>query len=163
MKLKSANAVLFHYLDGQQQEVAAWHDQVHRPSTHGMVPNIYYSQDWVAPPAYVAARPDNSLANRGGEYATLFFSQGTRDEYERDSRAATEERTVAGRRHPHQEVVWRGRMNALAAYPRPDLEFAVDAVPVAPNTGLMLRIEEVLDPARREPYARGARVSRFRA
>ena len=39
-----------------------------------------------------------SLANRAGEYATLFFSQGTRDEYERDSRAATEQRTLAGLR-----------------------------------------------------------------
>jgi hypothetical protein len=153
MKLKSANAVLFHYLDGQHEEVATWHDQVHRPSTHGMVPNVYYSQDWVAPSNYVAARPDNSLDNRGGEYATLFFSQGTRDEYERDSRVATQERNTAGRRHPHQDVVWRARMNALAAYARPDLEFAVDAVPLATNAGLILRVEELVDPARREAYA----------
>jgi hypothetical protein len=152
VKLNCANVVLFHYEAGTHQEVATWHDQVHRPSTHGMVPHVYYSQDWVAPADYVAARPANDLANRGGEYVTLFFSEGTREEYERDSRTATDQRNAAGRRHPHQDVVWRGRLNAVAAHARPDLEFAVDAVPLAPNTGLLIEAEELLDASRSAEY-----------
>ena len=151
MKVKCATVLLFHYLDGQHREVARWHNEVHRPETHGAVPNIYYSQDWVAPAKYVDARPPTDLNFRGGEYASLYWSQGTREELARDQPAIAQARRTNDPYHPYQHLIWRGRLDAVAAFPRAELAYA-DAVPLGPNTGLMIAIDEITHPEHERAY-----------
>ena len=145
---------MFHYRDGEHREVAAWHNEVHRPANHGGIPGIYYSQDWVAPADYVRSRPPSDLENCGGEYASLFLSEGTLAQLEDGARAASEVRERAGRGHPFQAVTWRCRFEIDAVHGRDDLAYVVDAVPMAPNTGLIVRAEEILDTRRDAEYAK---------
>jgi hypothetical protein len=55
---------------------------------------------------------------------------------------------------PGREVAWRLRMDVVGAHARPNLQIELDALPMAPNTGLVIFIEEVLDAAKSQEYER---------
>jgi hypothetical protein len=145
IKVKSGSAIMFHYLPGQHHEVAKWHNEVHRPEIQGAVPHVFYSQDFVAPPAYVSAREHASLPMSGGEYLSLYWSDGALDDYTADGRKASQDRRNAGSYHPFQDVVWAARLTALNAYPRAALGYDVNAAPLAPTSGLVLVAEQLSD------------------
>ena len=134
---------MFHYLPGQHRHVVEWHNWIHRPEIHGAVPHVFYSQDFVAPPAYVAAREHADLPMQGGEYLSLYWSDGSLEAYSEDSRKASQDRRNAGSYHPFQDVVWAGRLSARDAYPRARLGYDVNATPFAPNSGLVLVVEHL--------------------
>jgi len=154
MKVQSGSAVMFHYLPGQHHHVAEWHNEIHRPEIHGAVPHVFYSQDFVAPPAYVAAREHADLPMSGGEYLSVYWSEGSLEAYGEDSRKASQDRRNAGSYHPFQDVVWACRLNATATYARPNLGYDVDAAPLTPNTGLVLVAERLSVPERADDYTR---------
>jgi hypothetical protein len=143
---------MFHYLPGEHRHVAEWHNEIHRPEIHGAVPHVFYSQDFVAPPAYVAARQHADLPMAGGEYLSLYWSEGSLEQLGEDNRKASQDRRNAGSYHPFQDVVWAARTRARSVHPRPGLAYDVNAAPFAPNTGLVLIVEEILDPARQAEY-----------
>ena len=89
----------------------------------------------------------------GGEYLSLYWSEGSLEELSEDNRKASQNRRNAGSYHPFQDVVWAARMRAHAAYPRAELGYDVNAAPFAPNTGLVLVVEQIADAARRAEYA----------
>jgi hypothetical protein len=152
MKAQSGSVVLFHYLPGQHAHVAEWHNEIHRPEIQGAVPHVFYSQDFVAPPAYVAARQHADLPMDGGEYLSVYWSEGDADQYAADSRAASQDRRNAGSYHPFQDVVWAARFRAGAAHARKNLGYDVNAAPLTPNSGLILIAERVADAARVSEY-----------
>src|SRR5579864_5584632 len=143
---------MFHYLPGQHHHVAEWHNEVHRPEIHGAVPHVFYSQDFVAPPGYVSAREHADLPMAGGEYLSLYWSEGPLEQYLEDSRKASQERRNAGSYHPFQDVVWAARLRALAVHGRAGLGYDVNAAPLVPNRGLALLVERVTDQARGGEY-----------
>jgi hypothetical protein len=153
MKVQSGSAVMFHYLPGQHRHVAEWHNEIHRPEIHGGVPHVFYSQDFVAPPAYVTAREHADLPMSGGEYLSVYWSEGSLEAYGEDSRKASQDRRDAGSYHPFQDVVWATRLRATAAHSRPDLGYDVNAAPLTPNTGLVLVAERLAVAERAEEYA----------
>ncbi len=153
MKVVSGSAVMFHYLPGQHRHVVEWHNHIHRPEIHGAVPHVFYSQDFVAPPAYVATRQHANLPMDGGEYLSLYWSEGSLEALTEDNRKASQDRRNAGSYHPFQDVVWAARMRAHAVYARPELGYDANATPFAPNTGLILVVEQFTDPARQNEYA----------
>jgi hypothetical protein len=153
LKVQSGSAVMFHYLPGQHQHVVEWHNEIHRPEIHGAVPHVFYSQDFVAPPDYVAAREHADLPMAGGEYLSLYWSEGSLEELGEDNRKASQDRRNAGAYHPFQDVVWAARMRAVGAYPRPGLGYDVNAAPFAPNSGLVLVAEQIVAPTRQVEYA----------
>jgi hypothetical protein len=153
IKVKSGSAVMFHYLPGQHHHVAEWHNDIHRPEIHGVVPHVFYSQDFVAPPAYVNARQHADLPMSGGEYLSLYWSEGSLEELSEDNRKASQDRRNAGSYHPFQDVVWAARMRAIDAYPRADLGYDVNAAPFAPNTGLVLLAQQLPDASGQSKYA----------
>jgi hypothetical protein len=166
LKVQSGSAVMFHYLPGQHHHVAEWHNEVHRPEIQGAVPHVFYSQDFVAPPAYVAARQHANLPMAGGEYLSMYWSEGPLEQLGEDSRKASQDRRNAGSYHPFQDVVWAARLRAVAAHPRPLLGYDVNAAPLAPNTGLVLLAERLVDASRSSAYAdwlRGVQVPRILA
>src|SRR5207247_1910822 len=95
VKVQSGSAVMFHYLPGQHRHVAEWHNEIHRPEIHGAVPHVFYSQDFVAPPAYVAARQHADLPMAGGEYLSLYWSEGSLEQLGEDNRTASQDRRNA--------------------------------------------------------------------
>jgi hypothetical protein len=153
LKVQSGSAVMFHYLPGQHHHVAEWHNEVHRPEIQGAVPHVFYSQDFVAPPDYVAAREHADLPMSGGEYLSLYWSEGPLDQLGEDSRKASQDRRNAGSYHPFQDVVWAARLRARSAQARENLGYDVNAAPLAPNSGLILVADRVVDPGRAEEYA----------
>jgi len=153
LKVQSGSVVMFHYLPGQHQHVAEWHNEVHRPEIQGAVPHVFYSQDFVAPPAYVAAREHADLPMAGGEYLSVYWSEGSLEQYSEDSRTASQDRRNAGSYHPFQDVVWAARLRAVAAHARPGLGYDVNAAPLVPNTGLVLLAERLVDAPRAAAYA----------
>jgi hypothetical protein len=145
LKVKSGSVVAFHYLPGQHHHVAEWHNEIHRPEIQGAVPHVFYSQDWVAPPDYVAAREHAGLPMDGGEYLSVYWSEGNAEQYATDSRVASQERRNSGSYHPFQDVVWAARLQAGGAHARPGLGYDVNAAPLTPNTGLVLIAERVAE------------------
>jgi hypothetical protein len=154
MKVQSGSAVMFHYLPGQHHHVAEWHNEIHRPEIQGAVPHVFYSQDFVAPPAYVAARDHANLPMSGGEYLSVYWSEGSLEAYGEDSRKASQDRRNASSYHPFQDVVWATRLRATAAHPRQNLGYDVNAAPLTPNMGLVLVAERLTVPERATDYTR---------
>ena len=138
MRATSVSLLLLHYAPGTHAEVARWHEEVHRREMHASVPHMYYSQDWVAPPELVQARPATALPERGGEYATVYFADGPADQLNDDIRRYADQ--TRGNYHPHQEVIWRGRMNVTHARARDGWQLTVDTVPLFSNVGLLVQI-----------------------
>ncbi len=154
LKVHSGSAVMFHYLPGQHHHVAEWHNEIHRPEIQGAVPHVFYSQDFVAPPVYVAAREHADLPMSGGEYLSLYWSEGPLDQLGEDSRKASQDRRNAGSYHPFQDVVWAARLRATGAHPRDNLGYDVNAAPLTPNSGLLLVVERLIVAQRAEDYTR---------
>lgn len=144
MKAKSVSLLLLHYEPGTHREVTRWHEEVHRREMHASVPHMYYSQDWVAPPGHVQARPPTELGAQGGEYATMYFSAGGASELNADVRSYAEQ--TRGNFHPYQEVIWRGRMDITSAQARAGWELTLDTVPLFANVGLAVQIDELAEP-----------------
>jgi hypothetical protein len=152
LKVQSASAVMFHYLPGQHRHVAEWHNEVHRPEIQGAVPGVFYSQDFVAPPAYIAAREHADLPMAGGEYLSVYWSEGSLERLGEDNRKASQARRDAGSYHPFQDVVWAARLRTVGAYSRPGLGYDVNAAPLTPNSGLVLIAERIVDATRAAEY-----------
>jgi hypothetical protein len=138
--VKATSASLL-YAPGTHQEITRWHEEVHRREMHASVPHMYYSPDWIAPPDYVQARPQTELAARGGEYVTLYFSDGDAAQLGTAIRAYADQ--TRGNYHPHQEVIWRGRMAITHARAREGWELTLDTVPLFANVGLAVQIDEL--------------------
>jgi len=155
IKVKSGSAVMFHYLPGQHHLVAKWHNEIHRPEIQGAVPHVFYSQDFVAPPAYVNAREHADLPMSGGEYLSLYWSDGSLEDYSADSRKASQDRRDAGSYHPFQDVVWAARLRTPNAYARSGLGYDVNAAPLAPISGLVLVAEQLSDANAQSEYVSG--------
>ena len=153
LKAQSLTLLLSHYETGRYREIRAWHNDVHRVELQAMVPHIYHSEDLVAPPEYMDARAFTELKWRGGECLSLYWSEGSLEALTEDNRKASQDRRNAGSYHPFQDVVWAARMRAHDAYPRAALGYDVNAAPFAPNTGLVLVVEQIVDPARQAEYA----------
>jgi hypothetical protein len=143
LKVQSGSAVMFHYLPGQHHHVAEWHNEIHRPEIQGAVPHVFYSQDFVAPPDYVASREQADLPMSGGEYLSLYWSDGPLVRLGEDSRKASQDRRNAGSYHPFQDVVWAARLRAVSAHGRENLGYDVNAAPLTPNTGLVLVVDRL--------------------
>ena len=141
MRARSVSLLLMHYEPGTHEEVTRWHEEVHRREMHASVPHMYHSQDWLAPPPYVEARPQNELSARGGEYVTLYFSDGDATQLNADIRTYADQ--TRGNYHPYQEVVWRGRMDITHAQARDGWALTTDTVPLFANVGLLVRIDEL--------------------
>jgi hypothetical protein len=109
VRARSVSLLLMHYATGTHGEVTRWNEEVHRREMHASVAHMYHSQDWVAPPAFVQARPGTPLAERGGEYATLYFADSPADQLNADIRRYADQ--TRGNYHPQPEVIWRGRMD----------------------------------------------------
>jgi hypothetical protein len=152
VKVQSGSLVLFHYLPGQHELVARWHNEIHRPEIQGAVPHVFYSQDFVAPPDHVAARYHADLPMAGGEYLTVYWSEGDADQYAADSRRASQDRRNAGSYHPFQDVVWAARLVSTGATGRPGLGYDVNAAPLVPHRGVVLLAERLADADARAEY-----------
>ena len=88
---------------GTHEEITRWHEEIHRPEMHASIPNIYHSDDWVAPAEYMALRPSTDVPRQGGQYLCLYWSQGTAEDlsegvrkYSEESRARNSEHAVPG-------------------------------------------------------------------
>jgi hypothetical protein len=154
MRLRSVSLLLCHYEAGSHREIAAWHEEIHRPEMHEQVPSFFFSQDWVAPAEYVKMRPPNTLSAQGGEYVLLYLSDADARTMNEEARHFATEEARKNKTHPYQEVVWRGRVDLVEAHARPNLRIELGALPLAPTTGLVVFIEEVADPARDADYER---------
>jgi hypothetical protein len=144
VRARSVSLLLMHYAAGTHGEVTRWHEEVHRREMHASVAHMYHSQDWVAPPAFVQARPGTALAERGGEYATLYFADSPADQLNADIRRYADQ--TRGNYHPRQEVMWRGRMDITHAQARDDWQLTMDTVPLFRNVGLLVHIGELTEP-----------------
>jgi hypothetical protein len=154
MRLKSVSLLLCHYEAGNHREIAAWHEEIHRPEMHEQVPSFFFSQDWVAPADYVNLRPANALSAQGGEYALVYLSDTDASTMNGQTRLFAAEEVRKNKPHPYQEVVWRARMDLVEAHARPNLQVELGALPLAPNSGLAIFIEEVTDDTREADYER---------
>lgn len=156
LKAGSVSLVLYHFQPGHHHEVNAWHDADHRPEVLGTIPHIYHSQRWVAPAAYVAARPPTRLPHGGGEYANMYWSVGRPEQVLADFEALGARLTLNGRMQPmqHIEGVWHGRLKPLYFSTSPRVAISPEAVPFAPSTGLVVSIVEIVGVGGHDAYGR---------
>jgi hypothetical protein len=66
--------LLCHYATGNHREIAAWHEEIHRPEMHEQVPSFFFSQDWVAAEGYVKL-PAKQCARGAGWRIRLAVSE----------------------------------------------------------------------------------------
>lgn len=137
MRARSASLLLLHYEPGTHEEITRWHEEIHRPEMHASIPHIYHSEDWVAPAEYLPARPPTDLGRGGGEYLSLYWSDGSVEDLLEGVRQFAQASSEAGKYHPFQEVVWRERLRVTGGQVRPGLDVTVDTVPLLHNTGLV--------------------------
>lgn len=152
MKAKSATLMLLWYKPGEHEEVTRWHEEVHRPEMHGGIPDIYHSEDWVAPLDYMQARPPSEIPKQGGEYLCIYLSQGTAEDLYEGVQKYSAAGRAANKYHPYQEILWRERLAIYAGHKREGLELDLDAVPLRHNTGILCTITEVPDASKRPAY-----------
>jgi hypothetical protein len=154
LKAKSLTLLLSHYQTGRYQAIKHWHNGVHRLELHGMVPHIYHSQDLVAPPEYVAARPETELQLGGGECLSLYWSDGTPQDLEQDVRAVMDSNRKVGLLSGPggQELTYRRRMHVVGARTRPGLGIFADMVPLAASTGVVVTSGEASDTQKLSAY-----------
>jgi hypothetical protein len=88
----------------------------------------------------------------GGEYLSLYWSEGSLEQLGADNRKASQDRRNAGSYHPFQDVVWAARLRALSAHARDNLGYDVNAAPLAPNAGLVLVVDRLTDPSGSDEY-----------
>jgi len=159
MRLKSIMAAFLHCPPGHHQAFNFWHDNDHRPENHGVIPHIYHSQRWVAPPEYVAARgavDPTAFPKGGGEYLATYWSTATPEQLLYDMTVLREQLTVVGRCgaiNRDFEGLWVARMHFVAAQTREGLPLSADAVPLAPHKGILVSIGEIIDKRAGEEWA----------
>jgi hypothetical protein len=119
-----------------------------------MTPHIYHTEDWLAPPEYVSARPSTELPWVGGEYASVYWSESPAQLLNAEMRAFGDNFNSEGRHSEPQELPWRGRLDLLAGQARSGLQITLDAIPLADRAGMMLQIDELAVPDDREEYRR---------
>jgi hypothetical protein len=152
MRAQSATVMLLHYEPGTHEEITRWHEEIHRPEMHASIPNIYHSDDWVAPAEYMALRPSTDVPRQGGQYLCLYWSQGTAEDLSEGVRKYSEESRARNSEHPYQEITWRDRMVVGSGQVRDGLNITVDTVPLLHNSGLLLAISEGVNAAQRAAY-----------
>jgi hypothetical protein len=147
MKAKSLTLLLSHYATGHYREIRQYHNGLHRIELHAMVPHIYHSQDFVAPPRYMAARHPTTLKLNGGECLSLYWSEGPPEDLDQDVRAIMAQNRAQGLivGPGGQELTYRKRMHVLGARLRPGLDVLPDMVPMLPNTGVVVSLREFSD------------------
>jgi hypothetical protein len=145
VRAQSASLLLLYYEPGTHEEITRWHEEIHRPEMHASIAHIYHSEDWVAPPEYMAVRPSTELERNGGEYLSLYWSDGSVEDLLKGVREFAEMSARQGKYHPHQEVVWRERLRVTGGRVRPGLDVTVDTVPLLHNNGLLATISRVAD------------------
>jgi hypothetical protein len=150
----TASVGLYHLPEGRHRGFLAWHDDDHRPEVLGTVPNVFASQRWVAPPAFVAARPSTELPHDGGEYLVLHWSAGTPQQLDSDLYLLGRRLAGLNRMRPstYFDRVWLNRLHVVSGQTCGSGGLSAEAVTCAPNTGLVLSIEQILQHDRRQEY-----------
>jgi hypothetical protein len=157
VRAKSARLSTCHVEAGHHLEFNQWHDYDHRPEIHANTPSTYFSMRWVSPPDYVAARPPTDLPYNGGEYFYMYLSENTPERWNADVGALSNKLNYNGREVPlrYLRKSFGGSAWVTSGTTRPGLTLSADAVPLAPgNTACVVSIVEILEPARRDDYAR---------
>jgi hypothetical protein len=149
MKGRTLALDLMHVQAGHHREFNFWHDYDHQPEVIGTVPDVFIAQFWVAPPSYVAARPRTSLEFDGGEYLNMYWSQGSPEALVSNFYLKGKELRPEGRMVPAQYMnrVWSSRLHVVSARTAPDERLSAEAVVHAPDTGLVVTVERIVDPS----------------
>jgi hypothetical protein len=148
MKARTMALDLMHLKTGHHREFNVWHDYDHQPEVLATVPDVFSAQFWVAPKAYVDARPTTALPFRGGEYVNIYWSQGSPEElinyfYLKGKELRPRARMTAA---AYMDRVWSSRLHVVSGRTNGTDTLSADAVACAWDTGLIVSIEKVIDP-----------------
>jgi hypothetical protein len=155
LKARSISITLFHFPAGEHQTIIAAHDN-HQAKVLSELPHVFAAQRWVAPPPYVEVRPPTDVPHNGGEYAAMYWSDGTPEQLTYDFDVFGSRVRVLGKLGFARNIVntWGGKFHVLSARGRDGLDVPPAAVPFAPITsGMLLSVSQVIDLERRDAYA----------
>jgi hypothetical protein len=143
-----AGAVFVGFLRGEpghHRSFTTWHDTDHRPENVGRIRHVYHSERWVAPVELVARREITGAGPTDdfGHYVHTYWSMATPAELSHDMTAVRERLEVLGRCQPINRdfvATWRDRTYPVHALVAPDAPASADALPVAPNSGVVVTL-----------------------
>jgi hypothetical protein len=146
-----ANAVFVGFLrcpPGRHRAFVQWHDDDHRPENEGQIDHVYHSERWVAPPDLVSEQQADpaGLVPEPGQYLHTYWSTASPERLLADMTVVRERLRLLGRCAPINRdfsATWRDRMHPVAAHVGGELDVSVDALPLAPNDGIVASLLEV--------------------
>jgi hypothetical protein len=145
MKARTVFVAFLDVRDGRHDAFLDWHELDHRPENHGVVPHIFHSERFVAPPD---ALPSRLLAADGpfadpGHYVMLYWSTAEPATVSYDMAVLREQLAAQGRCHPINRdfsATWRERMYPAAARASPRHGVSADAACLTNHTQMVVTV-----------------------